>query len=122
MKKIIALFVMMLACGVTANAQQKDAAAPKTPGKEAVAQQAAFEDAAIKDLNALSQLISLTNEQKVNIKSLFVYKHSKKAENISDERKKVLLNGVEAKLKSSLTKDQLAKLEQSPKLIETLTH
>jgi hypothetical protein len=126
MKKIIALFVIMLACGVSANAQQKKNVASATPA--VTAQQgndvnASIRSAAIKDVENLSEFVQLTPEQKTGFKGLFEYKQNLlQKENLSAERKAVLAQAIEAKIKASLTPDQVAKLEDNPKLLQMLVN
>lgn len=124
MKKIIALFVVMLAFGLNANAQKRAAAVTPAPAQksELVAKKAAYSEAAIKDVNTLSGYVKLTAEQKVNLKSVFENKHSMLAQNLSAERKAVIAQNVEARLKSTLEPEQLSKIEGNAELMKTLTH
>lgn len=125
MKRIIALFVVMLAFGLNANAQQKKATAatPATKQTEAnLSRQAAIDQAAIKDVNTLSEFVKLTADQKVSLKGLFADKHLHYAQNLSDERKSVLAENIEVKLKSILEPAQLSKLEGNAQLLNALTH
>ena len=122
MKKIIALFVIMLAFGVTANAQQK-----KTTAAPAKAQQTSTDEAvkkaAARDLELMSTSLALTEEQKTVYKGLFETKQRTLATpNLSDERKSVLAENIERKVRSMLTTDQLAKLDSNPELLNKLTH
>lgn len=125
MKKIVFLFSIMLACGLTANAQQKKAAAK--PAKQEVQQTAAtteasrkIAEAAAKDVTALGKVISFTGTQRQDFMGLFEHKHRNLAENLSDERKKVLLQSIEAKINATLTPDQNAKLAKSPETMKML--
>lgn len=131
MKKIIALFVIMLAFGVNANAQQKKAkAAPAqaTPAKTAPEQTKqksydveAVRKAAAKDLELMSSNLALTEEQKGIYKQLFETKHRQLTDkNLSQERKAVLAQNIETKLKSMLDADQIAKLDSNPELLKAL--
>lgn len=124
MKRIIALFVVMLAFGLNANAQQKKAtAAPATATSQAnQSKQAAIDQAAIKDVTTLSDYIKLTADQKVKLKSLFAEKHLHYSQNISDERKAIVADNIEVKLKSVLTPEQLTKVEGNSQLMNVLTH
>lgn len=122
MKKIIALFVFMLAFGLTANAQQtkgtKTAAAATTeaPGEQAIKM------AAAKDVTALMQVVELDATDKDSFVRLFEYKHRHLAQNLSPERKAILAETIEAKIKATLNADQNAKLAQSPALIQKLSN
>ena len=127
MKKIVYLFSIMLACSLTANAQQKKAAVK--PAKQEVQQTAAtneasrkIAEAASKDVTALSKVISFTGTQKQDFMGLFEYKHRHLAENLSDERKKVLSQTIEAKINATLTPDQNAKLAKSPQTMKVLVN
>jgi nitrogen-specific signal transduction histidine kinase len=125
MKRIIALFVVMLAFGLNANAQQKKAAAAtsQTAAQQAnLTKQAAYSDAAIKDIETLSQFVKLTADQKVKLKSLFEQKHVDYAQNLSAERKVILADFVETQMKSYLDPAQLTKIEGNTQLMNILTH
>ena len=125
MKRIIALFVVMLAFGLNANAQQKKAtaAAPAATANQAnLNKQVAIDQAALKDVTTLSDYVKLTADQKVTLKSLFAEKHLHTSQNLSDERKAILAQNIEVKLKSVLTPEQLSKVEGNAQLMNVLTH
>lgn len=123
MKRIIALFVVMLAFGLNANAQQKKAATTQTATQQAnLTKQAAYSDAAIKDVATLSEFVKLTADQKVKLKSLFEQKHVDYAQNLSAERKVILADFVETQMKSYLDPAQLTKIEGNTQLMNILTH
>ncbi|RWX03845.1 hypothetical protein [Flavobacterium cerinum] len=124
MKKIIAVFVIMLAFGVNANAQQKKA----TPSTQVAAtnkanaeQKANFSEAALKDIATLSNYVKLTSQQEVALKSLFEYKHQIYAQNISEERKVILAENIKGKINSILGDDLFAKIEGNTQLMNVLT-
>ncbi|WP_294820261.1 hypothetical protein [uncultured Flavobacterium sp.] len=122
MKKIIALFVIMLAFGVSANAQQK-----KTAARPATAQSASNEEAirkaAAKDFELLSSIVALTQQQKPTIMELFETKHrTLSTPNLSDERKALFAQNIESKMKSVLDADQIAKVDSNPEMLKVLTH
>ncbi|AWH85184.1 hypothetical protein HYN59_08630 [Flavobacterium album] len=122
MKKIIALFVIMLAFGATANAQQKKAAA-QTATQQPADADAAVNQAAAKDMGLLSETVKLTDDQNKNLKRLFQTKHKMLATpNLTEERKGVIYQNIETKLKSVLDADQIAKLDSNPELLKKLTH
>lgn len=124
MKKITALFVVMLAFGLNANAQQKKtatAAPAKTQQTETVNKQAALHDAAVKDVATLSDYVKLTADQKAKLKAVFQEKHSVYSQNLSDERKATVSQVVEAQLKSTLTPEQMSKIEGNAQLMKVLT-
>ncbi|WP_297332891.1 hypothetical protein [Flavobacterium sp.] len=122
MKKIITLFAIVLAMGYTANAQQKKAVAPVA----ATQNQQNNDDATTKaaaDIAALDELVQLTPAQKAELTRLFVQKHKYLATpNFSQDRKDILADQIDMKIKSTLTPEQLTKLEKNPKLITKLTH
>jgi len=121
MKRIIALFVVMLAFGLNATAQQKKAATATTTQAN-TAKNAAINEAAKKDIATLSEYVKLTADQKLALTSLFEYKHRNFADNISDERKAILADNVAMKIKSSLEPAQVAKIEGNTQLMTILTH
>jgi len=123
MKKIIALFVVMLAFGLNANAQQK------TPVKQATTTTApssldvAVKQAAAKDVAAMMETIALDDANKQNFMGLFEYKHRLlMQQELSAERKSILAETIEAKIKATLTPAQNEKMAQSPALLQKLTH
>ena len=122
MKKIIALFVIMLACSFSANAQQKNASPAATTQQTAAQINSNAEKAAMKDMQALNEFVQLTDAQSSRLKGLFLEKHKQLAQQLSDERKTVLAQAIETKLKAALTPDQIAKLEDNAKLMTMLTH
>jgi len=122
MKKIIALFVIMLACSFSANAQQKKATPSATTQQTRAELNAASERAAAKDMQALNEFVQLSDEQSNRLRGLFLEKHKMLAQPMSDERKAVLADAIETKLKAALTPDQIAKLEDNAKLMNMLTH
>ena len=121
MKKIIAILVIMLCFGYTANAQQK--ATKATTTQQQGVDKAAIKAAALKDVTALSEFIDLSEAQKENFKGLFEYKHRLLADkNLSQERKDILAESIEAKIRGNVPQDQVAKLDDNPKLMQILTH
>ncbi|MGV3460478.1 MAG: hypothetical protein ACO1N9_08495 [Flavobacterium sp.] len=120
MKKIIAIFVVMLAFGFSANAQQKKAT--KTVAKVESAKELTIEQAAQADLTKLtSVLTNLTETQKKDFYNLFEYKH-RETKGLSDERKAVMAQTIDAKLKASLEPGDIQKLENNPAVLRALTH
>lgn len=125
MKKTIALFVVMLAFGLNANAQQKNTttAAPAVAVNkvDTAKKNEAFHNAAIKDIKTLSDYITITPKQEIGLKSLFEYKHRVYSENISEERKVVTARNFENKIKTILTPEQFAKIANNAELLKVLT-
>ena len=114
MKKTIALFAMMLACGFAANAQETKATA--------TVQEVTANRTAADDLKSLDKLIKLDENQKSGLLGLFEYKHSELAnQNLSQERKDILAQAIETKMRATLTSDQNAKLDKNPKLVSLIT-
>jgi hypothetical protein len=118
MKKIIALFVLMLGVSFTANAQKNTSAKPATA---ADSKEATIQKAAVADTKALHEFVPLTDAQMQSFKGLFEYKYRTLSENLSEERKKVLAETIEMKINATLTPDQVAKLSQNQKLLNQLS-
>lgn len=124
MKKIITLFVIMLAFGVNANAQQKKAetANPAAAANKVKAEKrASFSEAALKDVATLSDYVKVTPQQEAALKTLFEYKHDTYSQNISEERKAILATNIEAKISSILGDDLFAKIKGNTQLMNVLT-
>ena len=120
MKKIITVLVIMLAFGMTANAQQK-ATENAAQQQEVATKRAAINDGALKDIATLSNYIKLTSDQKVKLKTLFTEKHRMHLESgLSAERKSVAAKSIEASFKAALTPDQLSKVEGNAELMKSL--
>src|SRR5690349_9748807 len=105
MKKIIALFVFMLAFGLTANAQQNGSA---DNAKASVEQK--VKEAAAKDVALMMEVVELDSQDKQNFMGLFERKHRYLMQNLSEERKTILRNETKAKIEATLDADQMAKL------------
>ncbi|KGO79238.1 hypothetical protein [Flavobacterium beibuense] len=118
MKKIIALFVVMLAFGLNANAQKK------APSNQVVATQSqeTFKASAEKDLKALKEVVALEGNQEDAFIKLFTYKHEVLSHDLSQERKDILAESVESKITSTLTPEQNKKLAAAPGLLKVLSH
>ncbi|MCR5863244.1 hypothetical protein LRS05_14435 [Flavobacterium sp. J372] len=118
MKKIIALFVVMLAFGLNANAQQKKA--PKAAAKETT-KELTVAEAAQSDLDALTAIITnLDKTKKQDLYNLFEYKHRTMREGLSAERKAAVSQSIEAKLKASFEPADIQKLENNPAVMRKL--
>jgi len=125
MKKIIALFVFMLAFGLTANAQQKKAATASAAATTVVKADAeAIKKAAVKDVAAMKEVIELNAQDQQSMLGLMEYKHRNLQENpgFSAERKAALSQTIEAKLRATLNADQMEKLSKMPDLMKRLTN
>lgn len=120
MKKIIALFVIMVGFSFTAQAQQKKVA--KATAQSTVTD-AGVQKAAAADVKALDAYIPLNAAEKQSFTGLFEYKHQNiKDGQMSAERIDVFAQTIEAKIKATLTPENLTKLEGNPKLLKQLTH
>jgi len=123
MKKIIALLVVMLGFGFTATAQQKKFTVKSpTTGVQSASADPVVEQAAAKDLTALTKVITLTDVEKQNFKGLFQYKHRELKKTLTADQKKVLLNSIDAKIRASLTPAQMTKLDANKKVLTQLTN
>jgi len=124
MKKIIAILVIMLGFGFTANAQvKKFNVKSATTNTQSVAADPAVEQAANKDVTDLTKVITTLNAvEKQNFKGLFEYKHRELKKALTAEQKKTLAATIDAKLRASLTSDQMAKLDSNKKVLTQLTN
>lgn len=116
---------MMLAFGFSANAQQKKAAAQPAAKKEAASAESkekTFSELAAKDVIALGEVIEYTGTQERDFKGLFEYKYRMLSDNLSEERKSVLAQSIEMKIRATLSADQNEKLSKRPDLINKLSH
>jgi hypothetical protein len=119
MKRIITVLALMLGVTFTAHAQQNQQTKPATT--TATNPEAKIQQAAIEDVKALNEAVKLDNTQMQDLKGLFENKHRNLAANLSDERKKLLAQTIEAKLNATLTAEQTAKLNAKPELLKRLT-
>lgn len=128
MKKIIALFTVMLAFGFTASAQQKAVKPATTTTAVKPAPQVtdtkdrAVAESAAKDVAALGKVIAYTGTQQQDFTGLFEYKHRLLAQNLSRERKEILAQTIEAKIRATLNADQNAKLAGNTEMIKQLSN
>lgn len=123
MKKIIALFVIMLAFSFNANAQKKNNTTA-TATQQTKVDEAQVQKLGEKDLQRLHELVNLTANQKTALIDLFKYKHRTHMENpnFSQERKSILAENIETKIKSAITPEQIAKLEDNPEILTILVN
>ena len=123
MKKIIALLVVTLAFSLTATAQQKKATAKKAVVKKELTSEQKIEQAARKDLNSLTAIVtSLNQTQKDDFYSLFESKHKWLSEDISNDRKAEISKTIHAKIHAGLSPADIEKLERNPTVVRQLTH
>jgi hypothetical protein len=118
MKKIVALVVMMLGFGLTASAQTA-----VKPAKANTATQTSFAESGKKDVVALDKVVTLTEQQKQSFQGLFEYKYRELAL-VADsaERKAVVSQTIDAKVRATLTPEQMAKLDAKPEVLKKITH
>lgn len=115
---------MTLGFGLTANAQQKKAAAPQPAQKEVSKEtdEERFEKLAAKDVKVLGDVIGYTGTQERDFMGLFTYKYRNMAQNLSPERKANLSEVIEKKIMASLSAQQTEKLAGKPELIKKLSN
>lgn len=105
MKKIITLFVFMLALSFNANAQEDKSA--RDLGKE--------------DAYALTEYLQISGPIVTDLANLFTEKHEiLLIDGISEERKQILSEVIENKLAATLDASQLAKLKADETLYKKL--
>ena len=105
MKKIVLILSFLFAFSM--NAQDKKL----TPA-----------DAAKADALELQSLVKLTDTETNNMTNLFVMKYQMlEVEGISSERKSIMKQTLDAKIRASLTPDQMATLEAKPVVLKRLT-
>lgn len=120
MKKIIALSIIALGLGFTANAQKKVTAPSATVSQVPTAPTKATEDAATKDVATLNKVVPLTEAEKKTYHGLFEYKHRALSANPNAEAKKTLSQSIEMKLRAGLSPAQMAKLDANKRVLQTL--
>lgn len=99
MKRIITLLVLFFAFSINASAQDKSVE-PEMSAK--------------KDLELLTTVITVENDMHMPFYNLFLKKHKALAEpGITQAKREEISNIIDAKLKASLTNDQVASLEKN---------
>jgi hypothetical protein len=107
MKKLIAALTLLLAFTINANAQER---------------KMSNDEAAKMDAVKLAEYLDLKGTQQEDFMRLFQMKHATLNDpNVSVERKKEMSRVVEAKLRASLTTDQLQKLDANPEMLARFT-
>ena len=108
MKRILFIFTMMLAFGVTAQAQDKKASAASKARQEAV---------------EMTDFLKLNSTELDSFTRLFQMKHETlENPNINAAKKKEMSVIVEKKIEASLDGNQIEKLRANKTLWEKLTH
>jgi len=106
MKKIIALFVMLFAFTSSMNAQDKNEMLKK---------------AAEKDVKALTEVVTLSTDVKDALTALFMKKHDAlSSENFTEAKKRDVQSIIEAKLRATLTDEQMQLVDRNQKLLNQL--
>lgn len=125
MKKIIALIALSLGVGFTASAQQKKATAPATVKTQTLSD-AEIVKAANNDVASLNSVVALTDNEKTMFNELFTTKYRNFREvsvaNASPDRKDVISQVIESKLRATLSADKMAKLDANPEVLKKITH
>ncbi|RZJ76241.1 MAG: hypothetical protein EOO45_02970 [Flavobacterium sp.] len=128
MKKIIAMLAITLAFGLNANAQEK-VTKVKTPREKTATVKAdspeiaAMNEAIDKDVQLLSSVVKLDDQGVRTFTGLFRNKHKVLSQkDLSDERKTVLAESIDAKIKATLTPEQNVMLSKKPDVLKQLTH
>lgn len=98
MKKILLIFTLLCAFTLSANAQEK---------KPAAVQKIDATVEAKKDAEDLTKLLNLNSTQSTDFYRLFEMKYKMLQENLSEDRKAILSQNIDAKIKASLTADQI---------------
>ncbi|WP_395053713.1 hypothetical protein [Flavobacterium sp.] len=106
MKKLLFIFTLICAFSINASAQE---------------QKVTSQDLAKKDAVELTQLLSLNDTQTNDFFRLFEMKYTiLEDKTLSDERKSVLSQTIEAKIRASLDAKQISILEANPDLLKRL--
>lgn len=106
MKKIIALLTLFFAFTVNVAAQDKGNA----------------NELAKADVALLGKTVKLTAQDEANFVGLFAKKHEVlSTPNLSEERRKVVVKSIDAKLRATLSADNMAKVDANPELLKKLT-
>ncbi|WP_298221095.1 hypothetical protein [Flavobacterium sp.] len=108
MKKIIAIVTMLLAFTVSVNAQDKKVSS---------------QEAAQKDIAALSAKVTMSENLKKDLTTLMVMKHDALNDAaLTPEQKEHAREGYERKLLTGLNKEQRETLMKYPELLKKVTH
>ncbi|MFD2910054.1 hypothetical protein ACFSX9_15075 [Flavobacterium ardleyense] len=108
MKKLAVLFILFLAYSFDGHAQEFEKFDSEKQAK--------------KEIEKVTQYLSLDDSLSNDIYSLLLKKHKDLAENKKKEDKEVIYHHVEAKLKATFTAEQYTKLESNKALLFDLIH
>ena len=125
MKKIIAAFILFVSFSFTANAQEiksVNSQERKQSTEVVETRKVDFNDLAKKDTHTLTKLIQLDEQKIKDLNGLFLYKHEalNKAKETRD--KEQISTIIEAKLRATLSPEQMEKVANQPNLLHQLTH
>lgn len=109
MKKLILAFTLMIAFSISTNAQTKKPVTAQEKGRT--------------EASELTKYLGLNEEQNSSVTAVLVQKHQTlEIASLSEERKTVLYQYVDAQLKSYLNADQIKKFESNKELQNRITH
>lgn len=111
MKKILFIFTLMCAFTFSANAQEKKTAESTKINAQVEAK---------KDASDLASLLKLNDTQTNDFYRLFEMKYQILQENLSADRKNILAQDIEAKIRATLNADQMKTLEAKKELFSKL--
>ncbi|THD30611.1 hypothetical protein [uncultured Flavobacterium sp.] len=104
MKKFIAILSVFFAFTIASFAQTSPA------------------DLAKKDIASLSEAVTLSEQNKATFLELFKKKHEALSKpGLTDDKKKVIYKSIDAKLRGTLSAEQMAKIDSNPELLKQLT-
>jgi hypothetical protein len=118
MKKILGIALLLCAFTQTSFAQKTDKLKETVKVKPQEPKDAMVE--AKKNTVLLGQVVTLTATDEENFTRLFEYKHKILNENVSEERKQELARIIEAKIRATLSYDQMTKLDAKPEVLSKL--
>ena len=106
MKKIIALLTLFFTFSMNVAAQEK----------------VNLDQLAKNDVTLLGKTVRLTAQDEVTFNGLFKKKYEVlSTPNLSEERKKIVTKSIDAKLRATLSADNMAKVDANPELLKKLT-
>ena len=125
MKKIIAAFILFVSFSFTANAQEiksVNSQERKQSTEEVQTKKVDINDLAKKDTHTLFKLLQLDQQMVKDLNRLFLYKHEALSKAKETSEKEQISTIIEAKLRASLTPEQMQKIASQPNLLHQLTH
>ena len=106
MKKIIALLILFFA--FTFNVSAQDASKANELAK--------------KDVALLSTIVKVSPQAQAKLSEAFLRKHEAYTQgNLSEERKKIVAKSIDAKLRATLSADEMTKLQANAEVYKQLT-